>query len=727
MCTISQVWRVARHAALSVCLGVAFSMGACGSSSDDDGSGGEDTGFLLTTEDSTGSFSLTHSEYSNFSMKGFEPAIRIGKKTIRCSDYGEKRWETLEGKTGWRLSCQGATDAPDLFLFIEKTDSDQSLSLRAETKGAVEDLRGFEVIAADGGLSLGSGDAAFLSNGYQSWSPSGAIEVGSPPTGGLDGVLTTRGKEDENRDGRHVSWWFTAVQASQGPSFVIGATTANRFKSTISVYKQDAGKEAMTVRVLSGMTGERVSAKEEETVSSERFWLMLGRDPWDLLREYAGEFSPSRSESAVGARGWNSWYDLYGDVSAQDIEANAAVIAQELKTSERFTLVIDDGWQKEWGDWEPNEKFPAGMASVADAIKEKGLVPGLWLAPLLADDESSLITEHPEWFVKDDKGAMLTYIHPNGPQSILDVTHPEAAAFIREQVSNAASWGYEMLKLDFLFVGAYEGVRHENVTGTEAYEIALDLLRQAMGAEVFFLACGAPLFSAARPMQYDAIRTGADIAYKGIGPSWSFFATQLRQTAARSFLNGLAFEVDPDPPLVRATVGDTKFTPNEAWSMVVSVLVSGGMFFASDDLSQLGEARLALLKHEVIDQIRALPDPTAKPLDLLDDPELPDDRIVDALFDHVTMNASKPGSTSSVQPYAYKWDDGNEGAIVALFAFQPEGQSVELSLEKLGLDPSTPWTASTLGPGPNASIDSGALKIQLEGHQAVVVSLTRSP
>jgi hypothetical protein len=701
-------------------------MGGCGTSSDDDASGSGGTGFLLTTEDSNGSFSLSHLEYPSFSMKGFEPAIRVGNKTFRCADYGERHWETLEGKAGWRLSCKGASDAPDLFLVIEKTSSDRSLSLRAQTEGAVEDLRGFEVMAAEGGLSLGSGDAAFLSNGYQSWSPSGAIQVGSPPTGRLDGVLSTRGKEDENRDGRHVSWWFTAIQASQGPSLVMGATTANRFKSAIAVFKKDADKEAMTLRVLSGMTGERVSAKEAEIVSSERFLLMIGEDPWDLLREYAQEFSPSRSKSAVGARGWNSWYDLYGDVSAEDIEANAAVIAQELKGSERFTLVIDDGWQREWGDWEPNEKFPAGMASVANAIKDKGLVPGLWLAPLLADDESSLITEHPEWFVKDDKGAMLTYIHPNGPQSILDVTHPEAAAFIQEQVSNAVSWGYEMLKLDFLFVGAYEGVRHEDVTGTEAYEIALDVLRQAMGEEIFFLACGAPLFSAARPMQYDAIRTGADIAYKGIGPSWSFFATQLRQTAARSFLNGLAFEVDPDPPLVRATVEDTKFTADEAWSMVVSVLVSGGMFFASDDLSQLGEERLALLKHEVIDQIRSLPDPTAKPIDLLDDPELPGDRIVDALFDHVQMNASNPGGTSSVQPYAYRWDDGNSGAIAALFAFQPEGKSIDLPLEKLGLDPNASWTVSTLGPGPEASIDSGSLQVQLEGHQAVVLSVTGS-
>lgn len=681
-------------------------------------------GFQLVTDEAGGSFSLTHEGYPSIALTGFAPAIRVGDEVVRCGDFSQRKWETLENKGGWRLTCEGHGAAPDLTLLIERTQNEDALALRASIKGPVDDFRGFEVIGAGGGLSVGTGEPAWLSNGYQSWSPSGALKVAAAPTDEeLDAALRLRGKMDESRTGQYVSWWYTAVATKGGPALVLGATTADVFKSAFSVYKEGAENDELTLKVFSGLTGESVSAQDGETITSESFSLMVGDDPWPLLRTYAESFAPSRTEATAGAVGWNSWYCLFTGVTAEDVKANAEAAAQKLKGEEPFTIVVDDGWEKEWGLWEPNEKFPDGMAAVAEDIKAKGLIPGLWLAPLLADDQSALITQHPDWFVKDESGAPLTYPHANGAQQILDVTHPDAAAFIGAEVEKAVGWGFEMLKLDFLFVGAYEGVRNQQVTGTQAYEIALDLLRTSMGEDVYFLACGAPLLSGARPVQYDAIRTGADIAFEAIGPSWSFVATQLRQTAARSFLNGLAFEVDPDPPIVRATDGDAAFTADEAWSMVVSVLVSGGLFFASDEISVLEEDRLALLTDEAIATIRALPNPTAAPVDMLAIDDLPEDRLVDPVADHFKMKTTTPGGTQSRQPHIYKWDDGAGGVIVALFAFQPDGETIALPVEKIGLDGSASWTVSALGPGPDFTIEDAALKGALAGHQAALVRI----
>lgn len=48
------------------------------------------------------------------------------------------------------------------------------------------------------------------------------------------------------------------------------------------------------------------------------------------------------------------------------------------------TFQVDDGYQTAVGDWlsVDSKKFPFGMRRVADAVHQRGLKAGLWLAPL---------------------------------------------------------------------------------------------------------------------------------------------------------------------------------------------------------------------------------------------------------------------------------------------------------------------------------------------------------
>jgi len=51
----------------------------------------------------------------------------------------------------------------------------------------------------------------------------------------------------------------------------------------------------------------------------------------------------------------------------------------------------------------------------------------------------------------------------------IDVTHPAAANYLRSVMEAIREWGIDYVKADFLYAGACEGRRHDEVTGVEAY------------------------------------------------------------------------------------------------------------------------------------------------------------------------------------------------------------------------------------------------------------------
>jgi alpha-galactosidase len=80
---------------------------------------------------------------------------------------------------------------------------------------------------------------------------------------------------------------------------------------------------------------------------------------------------------------FNEWCTTWGDPSHDKLLA----IANRLQGTPVRYLVIDAGWYKEegvnWGcghgDWVPSQKlFPDGLQATADAIRARGLIPGLW-------------------------------------------------------------------------------------------------------------------------------------------------------------------------------------------------------------------------------------------------------------------------------------------------------------------------------------------------------------
>lgn len=113
--------------------------------------------------------------------------------------------------------------------------------------------------------------------------------------------------------------------------------------------------------------------------------------------------------------------------------------------------VIDDGWQTNVGDWQPQPaKFPRGgedMKRLVGAIRAQSLKPRLWVAPLAAAPGSDLLHDHADMLLLDKEGApqLVTwwnsfYICPAYAKS-LAYTEAMVRRFIGE-------WGFAGLKID---------------------------------------------------------------------------------------------------------------------------------------------------------------------------------------------------------------------------------------------------------------------------------------
>jgi alpha-galactosidase len=229
----------------------------------------------------------------------------------------------------------------------------------------------------------------------------------------------------------------------------------------------------------------------------------------DLLGERFGR-APGRSAPhgvKPSPRVWCSWYSLYGAIDEPILHRTF----DEQSDLPFDVLQVDDGWEVAVGDWQPNEKFPSGMKALADRIRTSGRTPGLWLAPLLAVPSSALFRQNPDWLLHDVNGKLVSAGYLWGePLYALDTTYPEALDWLAKLMKKVRAWGFDYLKLDFLYAGALPGKRHVDMPREATYRHGLQVMREAMGEDAYFLTCGAPIIPSLGLC--DAIRVGPDVA-----------------------------------------------------------------------------------------------------------------------------------------------------------------------------------------------------------------------
>lgn len=281
---------------------------------------------------------------------------------------------------------------------------------------------------------------------------------------------------------------------------------------------------------------------------------------------------------------WCSWYEYFTAVTEDDIHENLrAMDTLDLPVD---VVQIDDGYQKALGDWLTLSGRFRSRAGIADAIRARGRRAGIWTAPFLVDPASDLAAEHPEWLVRAEDGDFAHAGRNWGHDlRVLDTTHPGAAAYLTEVFRTLRAEGYDYFKVDFLYAGALDGVRHDTETDAlTAYRDGIRLIREAIGADAYLLGCGAPtlpslgLFDAMRvspdtaphrrPEADDHSQPGQDPAeFTGAGRQWQH---------GRLWIN------DPDCLMARPAV-ETR----ERWAAHVEA--TGGLMASSDRLLSLDE------------------------------------------------------------------------------------------------------------------------------------------
>lgn len=303
--------------------------------------------------------------------------------------------------------------------------------------------------------------------------------------------------------------------------------------------------------------------------------------------------------------GWCSWYYYYKDISGAAIHRNlkAANTFSESLPLELFQ--IDDGFQSRVGDWlSYNQKFPEGVAPLAEEIKSYNFIPGLWLAPFILHPNSRTAKEHPDWLLKTKNGrlARAGFVW-NSLGAALDLTVPEAMDYVSTVIDTAVNqWGFPYLKLDFLYAAALKcRYRDDRYTRAQVLRRGMEIVRKAAGSDTFLLGCGAPLGSVLGFVQ--AMRISADVsgnwepAFFGVSfpfrdePHMPSARNSIQNILTRAPLHNKWWVNDPDCLLVRS---DSQLSLTEVRSLATAIALTGGSVLLSDDMTQLPKERIKL-------------------------------------------------------------------------------------------------------------------------------------
>ncbi len=565
---------------------------ACGSDSDDangnpaDGDTDSSDGDMeaLENEDEDGDFEQApdcNSYFISTRENGLALANACGDSLIELSPSIKVDGEWLDsegcdpksGQCGFSMQSGGSEYKLTFAMTEVESTKIEGMKIEAEVSGTLQ------AVAFEGKLDI-EGARAWLSNGFQSWSQSGVLQImGEPAEEDVRKELDKMGDTETMREGKEFSWWYSYVGGGE-MSLVSGILSTHTFKSWIQVYKRDGD---VYLRLVMGDTGENIAMASGDEVALEDWYINAGTNIHAMLEEYGKAIPSRRHEVKVEAdSGWNSWYDLWAGVSEQDVRENAPLAKQVLEDKipegAKIRIVVDDGWQQGWGDWYTNEKFPSGLDGLAADLKADGFEVGVWLAPLLVHESSQLVVDHPDWFVQ---GTTWRHIS-NGKMFILDPTVPEAYEHLKSTIARIAGWGMDFLKIDFLFSGTFNGTRAQDVTGMQAYHLAMQAIREGAGEDTILLAVGAP----GQPSfpYVDAWRLGSDIAFETGSASWLFMNNQARSVAAHYPLC-YATLCDADPVLLR----DLPINEVSVGGWIVAF--AAGALFLSDDLRNVDEER----------------------------------------------------------------------------------------------------------------------------------------
>jgi len=335
-----------------------------------------------------------------------------------------------------------------------------------------------------------------------------------------------------------------------------------------ALYELDVKTENEQIKALTAKCNrEYIPLKPGQSLKISPLKISTDKSLAQLMENYANDLvsNMGQREPKKSVTNWSSWYYYYTHPEPEYIYANMDFIANNPELKERIDVFqLDDGWfqtepdqlDETFGDYESGYRYPDGMKKFADDIKERGMTPGLWVAPFKIGTQSKLYNNHPDYMVKNHKG---------GATNILDVTNPDSKKYVSELFNKLIKeWGFEYLKIDF--IGATliprDNTKYTKVdptiTTVQAYREAIGLIRKTVGEETYLLGCGAPITNSVG--LFDGMRIGHDISSiwfvdyeKDPKRDFGFISVKLgaNQTIWRNWMQRKFWQNDPDCLVVR--------------------------------------------------------------------------------------------------------------------------------------------------------------------------------
>ena len=584
--------------------------------------------------------------------------------------------DTAAGDGGWKVETgagfgrSGAWarwrprgDGPALHLHVP-ADGDTVVAEAVARSAA--DARLDRLVPLAGPVDLGAdvATAVRLVEGYDSWSYAGVRAAATP--------------------GR--SWWRAAFVRADGAALAVHALDAARF-ATVVESAASAGNlriavdcgAAPAVELAPGSWGYEVLAPPtldlpmaaRTEVRSPAIALSAGADPFALLEqgaELSGVTSARRRWTGAPIGGWESWYHYGLFVDPDDIVVNARLLRERYRDRPDFDMVqVDDGWQLTYGAWWPNDRFPTDLSTLVGDLHDLGCRTGLWLAPFMVQPGApGVATEHPDWLVRDVAGEPVLDRHG---RAALDGSRPDVLAWMRDLGAQVRAWGFEMVKLDFLYLGATGGMRADaTVTGTEALRRGLRAFVDGLGDDVYVLGCGAPLLPLVGLCHGN--RVGHDLCVpvklheygNPLAEGWTAFQgirPQARNVAARWALHRRWFECDPDVVMAWGSeepAGDGGFALEESRTLATLAALCGGPYLLADDLGALRPGERGVVEDAVV--LDLAHGDGFRPLDLFDHA---DDPPLEEFFDQPARIASRWRTTGTGAAVEAHFDFGDTG------------------------------------------------------------------
>ena len=443
-----------------------------------------------------------------------------------------------------------------------------NIQISAKFNGLSTTKGGYLLLGKDVSIQTPPSRKSYYSHGWQSWSLASWTNLRPLPTPRpallnsmqFDPVYTQHPCPNGS--------WVGAVDFDDGNILLLGAVGLDSH-----------------VQLRDGLLQGWYESESSESASQQ--WFVGYGNESEVFKSYTTILDQKfgHGQASTAYRVWCSWYSLYTAID----EKNLKLIFDKLTDLPFDVLQIDDGWQISIGDWEANQKFPSGMQEIARSIRQTGRKAGLWLAPLLVVPSSKIYKDHPDWLLKDPQGEPVSAGFNWGEHLFaLDTTHLGVLTWLASLMRQVRDWGFDYIKLDFLYAGALPGKRKLEIPREAAYRHGLNVMRKALGQGVYLLTCRAPIFPSLGVC--DAMRIGPDVAAE-----WENYrdavllqnpATPSTKNAIRTTINRLWLSplVQPDPDVVYFRQEKNRLTTDQKVMLQNLALVC--KFKATSDLPQ---------------------------------------------------------------------------------------------------------------------------------------------